>query len=250
MHSTPFSAMVDGTSSHVRVTTAVGIEHWWRRDQVGYVVTAHIPRTGHMVGWHTLLSRTNIMNTKFSILVDHNALYQYPFLDKLQKRFYPISSLNEIINALENRQEGLRVELVYNVLKLFLINANRDSNNDYLGLPKIEGQLKEICDIVREATSFGNHGGIDPRTQRFYSRKSSILQGSNLSDDALLAPNCLSSRGERKRHPLDLVSTEEVAKRRELADRRWKEQKKQQRKRSNETNTKKIENAKNFFDRR
>jgi hypothetical protein len=189
------------------------------------------------------------MNRKFSILVDKNALYQYPFLDKLQKQQFPMSSLNDVMNILETRPEGLKIELSYNILKIFLISVKRDSNNDdYLGLPKVEGQLKDICDVIREATSFGKRGGIDPRTQIYYSRKSSILQGSNLSDNSLIAPNYIPARGERKRHPLDLVSTEEVVKRRELANRRWEEQKKQQRKKQSDVSLK-IESAKKFFDK-
>jgi len=183
---------------------------------------------------------------KFCISVDHNALRQYPFLDRLQKQFYPMPTLNDVINILEKRPEGFKVELVYNVLKVTLKEVNRDGNDDYLGLPKVQGQLRDICDVIRETTSFGTHIGLDPRTQIYYSRKSSILQGTDLSDDALIAPNHLPTRGERKRHPLDMVSTEEVVKRRELADRRWAEQKRQQRKKAS-ISSGKIRNAQDFF---
>jgi hypothetical protein len=186
---------------------------------------------------------------KFCISVDHNALRQYPSLDKLQKQFYPVSTLNDVINALQSRQEGFKVELVYNVLKVTLREVNREGNDDYLGLPKVQGHLKDICDVIRETTSFGTHSGIDPRTQIYYSRRSSILQGSDLSDDALIVPNHLPARGEKKRHPLDMVSTEEVAKRRELADRRWEDRKrehKRQERRLNQ-NTGKIRNAQDWF---
>jgi hypothetical protein len=192
------------------------------------------------------------MSKKFTISVDHNALRQYPFLDRLQKQQFPFSTLNDVMNALENRPEGFRVELSYSVLKLSLIVVDREGNEDYLGLPKVEGQLKDLCDVIRETTSYGKRGGIDPRTQIMYARKSSILQGSNLSEDAFIAPNCLPSRGMRKRHPLDIVSTEEVMKRRELANRHWQDQKKEQKQRDKRTNinTRKIEQAKDFFDKK
>jgi hypothetical protein len=189
------------------------------------------------------------MSKKFSISVDHNALRQFPFLDRLQKQQFPISTLNEVMYVLENRPEGFKIELVYSVLKVSLINVNRDTNDDYLGLPKIEGQLKDLCDVIRETTSYGTRGGVDPRTQIYYSRKSSILQGSNLSDDALIAPNYVSNRGLRKRHPLDLVSTEEVVKRRELANRHWQEQKKEQRRKQQSSINSKIRNAQDFLTR-
>jgi hypothetical protein len=178
----------------------------------------------------------------FSISVHAEALRQYPNLDKLQRQFFPMSSLNDVMNVLEKREEKLKLELVYNVLKVSLRIVDREANQDHLGLPRIEGLLKDLCDIIRESTSFNTRSGIDPRREIYYSRKSSILQGSNLSDDALIAPNCLSPRGIRKHHPLDLVSTEEVVQRRQLADRRWQEQKKQF-KRSN----RKIEQAKDWF---
>lgn len=192
------------------------------------------------------------MQKKFSISIDNNALRQYPYLDKLQRQLFPISALNEVMNALENRREGFRLELVYNVLKVFLINVNREGNDDYLGLLKVDGPLKDICDVIRETTTFGAHAGIDPRTQIYYSKKSSILHGTNLTEDALIAPNYVPARGERKRHPLDLVSTEEVVLRRQLANQRWEQQKKEQRERNKRlnTSTRKIENAKDFFDGR
>jgi hypothetical protein len=184
---------------------------------------------------------------KFSIKVDHNTLRACPFLDKLQKQLYPMSALNSAINALENRQEGLKVELVYNVLKVTLKKVDRDCNDDYLGLPRVSDHLRDICDVIRETTSFGTHTGLDPRAQIYYSRKSSVLQGSDLHDNALIAPNCLPSRGQKKQHALDLVSTEEIILRRQLADRRWEEQKRQQRKRSNNLDDRKIKNAVDFF---
>jgi hypothetical protein len=190
------------------------------------------------------------MIKKFSIAVDHNALRQYPFLDRLQKQQFPLHTLNDVMNALENRPEGFRVELSYNILKVYLIKVDREGNEDYLGLPKIEGQLKDLCDVIRESTSYGKRGGIDPRTQIFYSRRSSILAGTDLDDSAMLAPNYIPPRGMRKRHPLDLVSCEEVVKRRELASRRWAEQKKEQKQKEKRSNTTlKIDRAKDFFDR-
>ena len=164
-------------------------------------------------------------------------------MDKLQRQWLPVSSLNAVMTILEKR--GFKVEVVYNVLKISLRHVDTLANEDHLGLPKIEGDLKDLCDVIRESTSFGKRGGIDPRTQIYYSRRSSILQGSDLGDDALLTPNSLPTKGERKKHPLDLTSTEEVILRRQLADRRWQEQKKKQRNNAN----KKIENAKNFFEK-
>ena len=149
----------------------------------------------------------------------------------------PLSALNDVIIALEI-PEGFKVEFAYNVLKVSLFNVNREGNDDYLGLPKVQGQLKDICDVIRETTAFGTHSGIDPRTQIYFSRKSSILHGSNLSENALIAPNYVPARGERKRHPLDLVSTEEVALRRQLANQRWEERRKN---RKNVTNVLPLE---------
>jgi hypothetical protein len=189
------------------------------------------------------------MAMKFCVVVDHNALRQYPHLDKLQRQLFPMKMLNEIMSCLEHREENFKIEFVHNILKLSLRNVDREGNDDHLGLPRIEGELKDICDIVRESTGFGTRNGIDPRTQIFYSRKSSILAGTNLTDNALLVPNCLPSRGVRKKHPLDLTSCEEVNQRRQLADRRWIEQKQRQ-KRSNNIMARKIENAKNFFDKK
>jgi hypothetical protein len=152
------------------------------------------------------------------------------------------------MNIIQNRPEGLRVELIHNVLKVFLVNVNREGNDDYLGLLKVDGPLKDICDVIRETTSFGKRGGIDPRTQIYYSRKSSVLQGSNLSDDAMIAPNYIPARGERKRHPLDRVSTEEVVLRRQLANQRWEKQKKEQKERLKRSSaSRKIENAKEYL---
>jgi hypothetical protein len=187
---------------------------------------------------------------KFSISVDHNALRQFPFLDRLQKQQFPMTTLNEVMYVLENRPEGFKIELVYSVLKVSLFNVNREGNEDYLGLPKVEGQLKDLCDVIRETTAYGTRGGVDPRTQIYYSRKSSILQGSNLSDDALIAPNYISNKGLRKRHALDLTSCEEVVKRRELANRRWEEQKREQRKKERSNTSLKIDRAKDFFDKK
>jgi len=153
--------------------------------------------------------------TKISISIDQNALRKHPFLDKLQKQFFPFDTLNDIMNALEKRPEGFKVTLINNVLRISLKEVNREGNEDDLGLPRIDGQLKELCEVIRDDTR------RDPRKEILFSRKASILAGSTLADEALLVPNHLPSRGQRSRHPLDRVSTEEVMKRRELADKRW-----------------------------
>jgi hypothetical protein len=152
---------------------------------------------------------------KIIVSVDPNALRKYPFLDKLQKQYLPLDTLNDIMNALERRPEGFKVVLLSNILRISLKVVNRDGNEDDLGLPRIEGQLKEICEVVRDETR------TDPRKEIYFSRRASVLAGSDLADEALIVPNHLPSRGQRVRHPLDRVTTEEVMKRRELADKRW-----------------------------
>ena len=152
---------------------------------------------------------------KITVSVDPNVLRKYPFLDKLQKQYLPLNTINDVMNAIEKRPEGFKVTLLNNILRISLRTVNREGNEDDLGLPRIDGQLKEICEVIRDDTR------SDPRKEIYFSRKSSILAGSNLADDALMVPNHLPPRGQRVRHPLDKVSTEEVAKRRELADKRW-----------------------------
>jgi hypothetical protein len=179
---------------------------------------------------------------KIMISVDPNVLRKYPFLDKLQKQYLPFESLNDIMNALEKRSEGFRVTLLNNILRVSLKTISRDSNEDDLGLQRIEGQLKEICEVIRDDTR------SDPRKEIYFSRKSSILAGSDLSDDALLAPNHMPAKGQRVRHPLDRVSTEEVNKRRELSDRRWAEiYKRRPRKRNPAEES--VRDAQKFFDK-
>jgi hypothetical protein len=179
---------------------------------------------------------------KIMVSIDPNVLRKYPFLDKLQKQYFPLDTLNEIMNALEKRPEGFKVTLLNNMLRISLRTINREGNEDDLGLPRIEGRLKEICEVVRDDTR------SDPRKEVVFSRKSSILAGSNLSDDALIVPNHLPTKKVRVRHPLDRVSTEEVAKRRELADKRWSDGfKKRPRKRNPAEEV--VRNAQKFFDK-
>ena len=189
----------------------------------------------------TIVSRRK---TKISISIDQNALRKYPFLDKLQKQFFPFDTLNDMMNALEKRQEGFKVTLLNNVLRISLKEVSREGNEDDLGLLRIDGQLKDLCEVIRDDTR------SDPRKEIFYSRKASILAGSNLSDEALLVPNHLPSRGQRSRHPLDKVSTEEVSKRRELADKRWANGQKHKPKKKRTYVDEAIQSTQKFFDKK
>jgi hypothetical protein len=155
-----------------------------------------------------------------------------------------MDTLNDIMNALESRPEGFKVILLNNVLRITLKEVNREGNEDDLGLPRIEGQLKDLCEVIRDDTK------SDPRKEIYYSKKASILAGSNLSDEALLVPNHLPSRGQRSRHPLDKISCEEVSKRRELADKRWSNVEKRKSKKRKTHVDEAIQRTQRFFEQK
>jgi hypothetical protein len=181
---------------------------------------------------------------RYSIVIDSNALRKYPFLDKLTKEKISSEKVNDFINAVEARPEGFKVELINQSIRVILKQVDREGNEDTLGLPRIEGQLKEICEIFRDDTR------VDPRKEIYFSRKSSILNGSEFTEEALIAPNSLPVKGNRKRHPIDRVTCEEVVKRRELADRRWSSVNKKRKHQPSKQQHRDTENAKDYFGKR
>ena len=182
---------------------------------------------------------------KIRIALDSDVLKEYPFLDNLEKQIITPDRVNSVMNALESRPEGFRVSFINDTIRIGLRLQKIEASTDYLGLPKIEGKLKEICEIVASETH------SDPRKEIYYDGRSSILAGSDLSDNALIQPNCLPQPGRmRKRHPLDRISTEEIAKRRQLADQRWEDVKQERKRQKKPKEDKEITRAKEFFNKK
>jgi len=112
---------------------------------------------------------------------------------------------------------------------------------DYLGLEVIPEEMNDVCDVIRESTN------IDPRREIYFSKKGSLFE--KFSDDAMIQPNYIPARGERKRHPLDRVSCEEVIQRRDLAEKRWDNRVRKLNRKSRKTaeEEREVDNVKKYF---
>ena len=99
---------------------------------------------------------------KIRIALDSDVLKEYPFLDNLEKQIITPDRVNSVMNALESRPEGFRVSFINDTIRIGLRLQKIEASTDYLGLPKIEGKLKEICEIVASETH------SDPRKEIYY----------------------------------------------------------------------------------
>jgi hypothetical protein len=149
---------------------------------------------------------------RIQVVVEQDLLRKFPHLAKLSE-WIEFDRLNAFILAIEKRPEKMKVTVINNALRISAKEMIVSGRLDYLGLERPSDELNDLCDVIRDQTN------RDPRREVYYSRKSSVFR--ELGEEAMITPNTLYIRKSRGRHPLDLVSTEEVMARRELADRRW-----------------------------
>jgi len=182
---------------------------------------------------------------KFQINVEQELIRKYPALERLP-RFIEQENLNAFIEAVEKRPEGMKVKIENNALRISPKKQIFHGRLDFLGLERPDDKLNEICDVIREETSRNERPGTDPRKEIIYTKKGSAFE--NFHDNAMIEPNFLYPGKERKRHPLDRVSSEEIIQRRNLSDRQWNTHSgKIKRKRRVNEDAKEIENAVQYF---
>jgi len=182
---------------------------------------------------------------KFQINVEQELIRKYPELVKLP-RFIEHENLNAFIQAVEKRPEGMKVKVENNMLRISPKKQIIHARLDFLGLEMPDEKLNDICDVIREETSRNEFPGTDPRKEFIYSKKGSVFE--NLHDNAMIEPNYLYPGKERKRHPLDRISSEEIVQRRALAERRWDTHSRKFKRKSRVSHDdKEIQNAVQYF---
>jgi hypothetical protein len=189
---------------------------------------------------------TSKRGTPFRVTVERDLLRLYPQLAKLPAEIDP-QTLDAFASAIEARPEGMSAQIANGTVRIESRSPIQRGRLDYLGLEIPDPELKEICEIIREDT------GIDPRRYAIYCERGSIFN--NLPESARVhTRNGLPAlHPKAQRHPLDPISSEEIQERRLLAETRWSRSKQRQPQvndRDRAETEKRINEVKQYFDRR